>query len=91
MTAQHFKSFLFTKKIEKFQLHGNNSVCTGAFQLLTSHAPAQLRGNSDVTYNVYCKVYFIIWLNYFQPETLVCIVAKTRKCWESFKKLKKES
>jgi hypothetical protein len=29
----------------KFQLHGNNSGCVGAFQLLRDHAPAQLRGN----------------------------------------------
>jgi hypothetical protein len=32
-------------KIETFQLGGNNSVCTGAFQLLRDRAPAQLRGN----------------------------------------------
>jgi hypothetical protein len=32
-------------KIEKFQLHGNNSVCAGALQLLRCHAPAPLRGN----------------------------------------------
>jgi hypothetical protein len=31
-------------KIEKFQLHGNNSVCAVAFQLLRGHAPSQLRG-----------------------------------------------
>jgi hypothetical protein len=31
-------------KIEKFQLRGNNSVCTGASQLLRGCAPAQLRG-----------------------------------------------
>jgi hypothetical protein len=30
---------------EKFQLHGNNSVCEGAFQLLHGRAPTQLRGN----------------------------------------------
>jgi hypothetical protein len=31
--------------IEKFQLHGNNSVSRGTFQLLCVHAPPQLRGN----------------------------------------------
>jgi hypothetical protein len=36
---------LFTMKIEKFQLRGNNSVCAGAFQLLGGCAPVQLRGN----------------------------------------------
>jgi hypothetical protein len=36
---------MFTAKIEKFQLRGNNSVCVGAFQLLGSRAPAQRRGN----------------------------------------------
>jgi hypothetical protein len=33
--------------IEKFQLHGNNSVSVGAFQLLCGHASGQLRGNID--------------------------------------------
>jgi hypothetical protein len=32
-------------KMEKFQLSGKNSVCAGAFQLLRSRAPAQLKGN----------------------------------------------
>jgi hypothetical protein len=32
-------------KIEKFQLRGNNSVCSETFQLLRRRAPAQLRGN----------------------------------------------
>jgi hypothetical protein len=32
-------------KTEKFQLHGNNSLCAAAFQLLRGRAPAQLRGN----------------------------------------------
>jgi hypothetical protein len=36
---------MFTMKIEKFQLRGKNSVCAGAFQLLRSRAPAQLRRN----------------------------------------------
>jgi hypothetical protein len=31
-------------KTEKFQLRGDNSVCTGAFQLLLARATAQLRG-----------------------------------------------
>jgi hypothetical protein len=35
-------------KIEKFQLRDNNSVCAGAFQLLRGHAPAQLRGDTDL-------------------------------------------
>jgi hypothetical protein len=49
-TARHFKRFLiciiriFTTKIEKFQLRGNNSVWAGAFHLLRGRAPAQLRG-----------------------------------------------
>jgi hypothetical protein len=37
-------------KTETFQLHGNSSVCAGAFQLLYGRAPAQLRGNIT-----YCK------------------------------------
>jgi hypothetical protein len=32
---------------EQFQLRGNNSVCTGAFQLLRGRAPAQLREKID--------------------------------------------
>jgi hypothetical protein len=36
-------------KIEKFQLRGNNSVCTGAFRLLRGRAPAQLRGNNAIS------------------------------------------
>jgi hypothetical protein len=34
-------------KTENFQLHGNNSVCAVAFQLLRGRVPAQLRGNID--------------------------------------------
>jgi hypothetical protein len=34
-------------KLEKPQLHGNNSVCAGAFQLLCVRAPAQLKGNTE--------------------------------------------
>jgi hypothetical protein len=44
-TAQHFKIFfviyiirIFTMKIKNFQLHSNNSVCVGAFQLLHARA-----------------------------------------------------
>jgi hypothetical protein len=36
---------MFRMKTEKFQLHGNDSVCAGAFQLLRGRAPAHLRGN----------------------------------------------
>jgi hypothetical protein len=36
---------IFTIKIEKFKLRGNNSVCAGEFQLLRGRSPAQLRGN----------------------------------------------
>jgi hypothetical protein len=32
---------------EKFQLHGNNSVCVGALQLLFGRTPAQLRGHLE--------------------------------------------
>jgi hypothetical protein len=38
---------MFTMKIEKFQLRGNDSVCSGAFQLLRGRTSAQLRGNID--------------------------------------------
>jgi hypothetical protein len=34
-------------KTENFQLRGNNSACTGAFQLLRGRAPAQVRRNND--------------------------------------------
>jgi hypothetical protein len=50
-TVRHFKIFLiciiriFTTKIENFRLRSNNLVCAGAFQLLRSRAPAQLRGS----------------------------------------------
>jgi hypothetical protein len=51
-TARHFlEAFfviyirIFTMKIAKFQLCGNNSACAGAFQLWRGRAPAQLRGN----------------------------------------------
>jgi hypothetical protein len=37
---------IFTMKIEKFQLRGNNSVCAWAFQLPHGRAPLQLRGNN---------------------------------------------
>jgi hypothetical protein len=53
-TARHFRSLFviriirkFTMKIEKFQLHGNNSACAGEFQLLRSYPPARLRGNIE--------------------------------------------
>jgi hypothetical protein len=39
-------------KIEKFQPHGNNSLCVGPFQLLRSRAPAQLRRNI-----VHCRIH----------------------------------
>jgi hypothetical protein len=64
-TARHFKSFfiiciirIFTMKIEKFQLRGNNSVCVGAFQLLRDRAPTQLRGNNEwhVSQRTSCSV-----------------------------------
>jgi hypothetical protein len=49
--ARRFKNFfvihirIFTIKIEKFQLRGNNLVTAGKFQLLHDRVPAQLRGN----------------------------------------------
>jgi hypothetical protein len=36
---------IFTVKIEKFQLRGNNAVCAGELPLLRGRAPAQLRRN----------------------------------------------
>jgi hypothetical protein len=51
---------IFTVKTKKFQLHSNNLVCLGAFQLLCSHAPTQLRGNIGqlvtlvYTWNKFC-------------------------------------
>jgi hypothetical protein len=35
-------------KIEKFQLRGNNSVCTGAFRLLRGRATAHFRRSTDL-------------------------------------------
>jgi hypothetical protein len=39
---------IFTMKMEKFQLLGKNSLCTGAFQLHRRRATAQIRGNIAV-------------------------------------------
>jgi hypothetical protein len=61
-TARHFKFFLisviriFTTKIEKFQLRGNNSVCSGAFQFLRDRVRAQLRGNVGVRIVLYYRI-----------------------------------
>jgi hypothetical protein len=44
-------------KVETYQLHGNNSMCAGTFQLLRGRAPAQLRGNIDSIFCVTGKAY----------------------------------
>jgi hypothetical protein len=41
---------IFTIKIDKSQLRGNNSVCAGALQLMRGRAPAQLRRNIGLEY-----------------------------------------